>query len=102
MEQKKLISNAHPTRIKKSIPDTEWAASAIKKQGDLILSIMRKAMEEDKISRISVEAIDRALAKAGHDMQLHHIKVAIKNLINRELIARDAKVYRVIKRERYI
>ena len=89
-------------RISKPQIDSQWAAKAIEHQGDIVLGVVSRYLSANGISRMSVEAIDKAMVKEKHDFALHHIKSGIKNLLGRELLGKEGATYYVIKKEKYI
>ena len=94
-----LFEGISPKRRTRKIQvDTEWSAKALKSQGDILFNVIVPMMKAADITRISIEGMDRALVKAHHNFMPHHIRAAIKDLVSRELMARDGQTYYITKK----
>lgn len=85
-------------KLYKKTAESEWASNQMKKQGDALLGIVRSYMDANSISRVSIEAIDKAVSKSGSVLNISHIKQTIKDLIARELLARDGQTYMLTRK----
>jgi hypothetical protein len=80
-------------KLSKKSPEADWAANALKKQGDELLSATVAYMKAHDISRVSVEAITKAMIQAKRNPESSHIRSAIKDLMARELLGREGQTY---------
>jgi hypothetical protein len=68
--------------------EEEWIRKALNAQGDLIYSTI-VGMGLSKNSKATLDLIDKALVKSGHDLTRQQIRAGAENALERELLDKE-------------